>query len=94
MFTKVILRRESFVWIRSALGERAQCVHNVCTVGLMSVCVCVVSPHLQEDLSELCTHFHQRVKVSTVWGDTQGIKVIGFEGFLFPAATEVTQTHR
>lgn len=58
-------------------------------------CVCKMasftysySPHLQEDLPELCSHLHQRVQVATVRGHAHGLKVVGLKFLLFPAATE------
>ena len=44
------------------------------------------SPHLQEDLPELCSHLHQRMQVTTVGGHAQGVKVVGFKLLLFPVA--------
>lgn len=49
------------------------------------------SPHLQEDLPELCSHLHQRMQVATVRGHTHGIKVVGFKFLLFPAAPAAQQ---
>lgn len=52
-----------------------------------SCCGYSYSPHLQEDLPELCSHFHQWMEMATLRGHTTGIKVIRFELLLFPAAT-------
>lgn len=51
------------------------------------------SPHLQEDLPELCSHLHQRVQVATVRGHAEGLKVVGLEFLLSPAATETQHKH-
>lgn len=48
------------------------------------------SPHLQEDLSELCSHLHQWVQVTRVWCYTHGVKVVWFKCLVFPV-TPVTQ---
>lgn len=52
------------------------------------------SPHLQEDLPELCSNLHQRVQVATVWGHTHSFKVIGLEFLLFPVPTMTRQEQR
>lgn len=36
-------------------------------------------PHLQKDLSELCSHFHEGMEVSTVKSDSQSLKIVGLE---------------
>lgn len=46
------------------------------------------SPHLQEDLPELCSHFHQWMQMTTLRSHTRGIKIICFKLSVFPAATE------
>lgn len=56
-----------------------------------SCCSYSDSPHLQEDLPELCSHFHQWMEMATLRSHTTGIKIICFKLPVFPGATETKQ---
>ncbi len=44
-------------------------------------------PHLKEDLTYFCPHFHEWMKVTSSCRHSQGIEVISLEGFRFPRTT-------
>ena len=45
-------------------------------------------PHFQKDLSELCSNFHQRMKMTWCWYNSLCIKIVRLELFCFPGTTE------
>ena len=45
-------------------------------------------PHFQKDLSELCSNFHQRMKMAWCWHNSLCIKIVWLELFCFPGTTE------
>ena len=48
-------------------------------------------PHFQKDLSELCSNFHQRMKMTWCWYNSLCIKIVWLELFCFPGTTEAEQ---
>jgi len=46
------------------------------------------SPHFQKDLSELCSNFQQRMKMTWCWYNSLCIKIVRLELYCFPGTTK------